>query len=1144
MSRHITRHRLVYIAALLFAGLTGSLAAAGDVLRLSRNIPGDSKPIILNADAACTWTENGERVILLSGRVLVEHGLFSARCTEAVIWIDEAGQKKTRILKAQLYTEGDVTLEDGTETKHAAQAVIDLNTRGEVKLRIQSKVVQEPRKNDALLQRAMAVRSPQASATPPAAPGKSQAASQAAQPKVQGPPPPAPSPLAGPLPVPQPTTGSAAIQPAGFFDKSAPAPAPGVTPPPPAAWPTAPTSPTASPAPPATLVPTPITPPVAGATVAVPTTTSASPTAPVPTTTGPASATPIPGATPGATATPTAVPRTLPPPKTVTPPPGSTGAATNTVPRIVTVSPRTTKPFEWQSFTLSTGERAIVVTGGVMLLVRNMQNAEIVDIEADRLVFWTHGDSENLFNNMRNQGQATKELEFYLAGNVEIRQQANPSDNRTLRAEQVYYDVGRNVAVAMTADLEMYRPGFPDPIHMKAEELMQLSPTLFEASGAEIFSSRLPSDPGLKVYLRQVTLEETGYGPSRRTVTRPDGTVAMAPDEPQFFFRGTNIFFQVEDTSVLYLPFLQGDVYRPLGPLIDVTFGEDRIFGGRASVTFDAYDLFGIKPVAGTRWNLDLDYLTKRGPAMGTNFDYSGKDLFGITSSYTGFVHTWGIHDTGQDILGGNRNDQPHPDWRGYFQWRNAWTGLPNGFTVQTQLFALSDQNFYEQYYKNDFDTGLNEETYVYVKQQDGFAAWTGLVEPRIRTWVTETNWLPRLDGWLLGVSPFELFTYSAHASAAYAELMPTNEAPPDNQYPVESKPTQVRVNTSRLDLYQELALPFYIGPVKTVPYGVVDLTSYSQDVQGNEIGRFYGAGGVRASMPLSHLYRDITSELFNIDGIYHKMSLSANYYIAHSDVPFSQLPQLDQLQDNATNQSIRDITPYQALFNPQHGFALMNSPVFDPQLYALRNLVLTQTDTLDTIEVLQLDLYQRLQTKRGYPGMEHEVDWMVLDAQVSYFPHPGRDNFGEAFDFFQYDYLWNIGDRTSLTSSALYDPVANGPRIFDIGVNYNRTDRTQFALGYRHIYPLNSDAVSAAITYIFSPKYAMTASTVYDFGTSQALANSLVFTRMGSDLQVSIGITYNVLQNNFGATFMIVPNLLPSARNNAVNPGGMAMMR
>ena len=73
-----------------------------------------------------------------------------------------------------------------------------------------------------------------------------------------------------------------------------------------------------------------------------------------------------------------------------------------------------------------------------------------------------------------------------------------------------------------------------------------------------------------------------------------------------------------------------------------------------------------------------------------------------------------------------------------------------------------------------------------------------------------------------------------------------------------------------------------------------------------------------------------------------------------------------------------------------------------------------------------------------------------------------------------------------------------------------NRPDRTNFYLGYRQLDPLRSKAVTGSATYVFSPKYAMTAASTYDFGTSQALSNSLVLTRMGSDLQLSLGLTYN----------------------------------
>ena len=76
------------------------------------------------------------------------------------------------------------------------------------------------------------------------------------------------------------------------------------------------------------------------------------------------------------------------------------------------------------------------------------------------------------------------------------------------------------------------------------------------------------------------------------------------------------------------------------------------------------------------------------------------------------------------------------------------------------------------------------------------------------------------------------------------------------------------------------------------------------------------------------------------------------------------------------------------------------------------------------------------------------------------------------------------------------------------------------------------------AVTYVFSPKYAMTASTTYDFGTSTALSNSLILTRMGSDVQVNFGITYNALTASVGVQFEIIPNLMANKRVPGLTPG------
>jgi hypothetical protein len=987
-----------------------------------------------------TWTEAGRRAILLKGKVWVEQGVVHVRMREGVVWVDEEAKRRTGIFRVDIYGEGDVSVEDGPKALEGNRGLLDLSTRGEVRLKAyQSKVRQVPDMQNPLYLRAQTARYPQTTAAPraPAVP-----AGPIQRTSYQEPPPPGQPPGAA-------VPGQPSPRPRLDWP---PADPPGAAPPSPGP-PTLPIGPSPNPQPPAAPPPgPPVRPPEAV--------------------------------------------RPAPPPPPAPRPPDAP-------PRQISIVPRTSAPIQSQSFPLENGETAIVVTSGVILTVRSAEDkVGLVDIEADRLVFWTRGDTQKIFNNLRTpQGESSRQLEFYLAGNVEIRQQAG-KEIRLLRADEVFYDASRHTAIALRADLEVPLPGLPDPLHLRAQEIQELSTTQFRALGAQVFSSHLPSDPGLKVESAEATLEEKRV-PRRSIFGRQvyDRVTGQPEYETQQLFDGRDVVFRVEDVPVFYLPFLRGDANEPLGPLRSVSFNYNRIYGFQTQTTFNVYELIGVDRIPGTNWDLHADYLTERGPALGTTYDYAGKDMLGIPNVYVGQVKAYGIYDTGTDILGGGRGElDHHPDWRGRFFWRQAVEDLPDGFSVKAQVSALSDKNFLEQYYKLEFDREPNQETYLYVKQQQNNWAWTVLTEPNIRRWVDETEWLPRVDGYLLGQSFFDRLTYNARANVAYAHLLPTQVPPPPEDL------TTRDVATGRFDLWQDISLPFYLGPVKVVPYGVVDTTYYTEDLTGSDRGRLYGGGGVRASLPLTRLYPDVHSLLFNVNGINHKIVLSANYYVAKSDTPFTQLPQLDRINDDATDQAIRDIRPREPFLNPQNGLFLATSPLFDPQLYAIRRLVLDRVDTLDSINELELDIRQRWQTKRGYPGQEHIVDWMTLDLSASVFPQANRDNFGEALAFLEYDWTWNIGDRTALVSTGWFDPVDKGPRVFTFGAFLNRPDRTNFFVGYRELYPVNSQAVTAAVSYVFSPKYAVTASSTYDFGTNQSLSNVLTLTRMGSDLQVSLG--------------------------------------
>src|SRR5262249_18781890 len=75
----------------------------GDLLRFSRNVPGDSKPIVIDADEIVTWDEDGKVAMLLKGQVLVQQSVTQTRFDLGVAWIDLKRYKSTGILHLDLY---------------------------------------------------------------------------------------------------------------------------------------------------------------------------------------------------------------------------------------------------------------------------------------------------------------------------------------------------------------------------------------------------------------------------------------------------------------------------------------------------------------------------------------------------------------------------------------------------------------------------------------------------------------------------------------------------------------------------------------------------------------------------------------------------------------------------------------------------------------------------------------------------------------------------------------------------------------------------------------------------------------------------------------------------------------------------------
>lgn len=1121
-----TRRRGSLRSAAALCAVLAFLAApaavqAQRVLHESLVRPDNERPITLRADAIATWEDGGRRAFLLKGRASVVQGDTALRMPQGVVWVDESRRAAGGAYLLDVYGEGGIELEDRASVK-ADYGTVRLATRGAVQIyTYANKVVQADWSADPTYRRARA--------NPPPAPVPAIAKKAPPAQAAPGWTPPALGPVqqtAGASPA----GGAApAIVPAGGVVTQPSAPPPSTEPPAPGTEPPALEPKPRVPAPPPISSFPPYAPDLP------PTTPSTSKLGQPPGVEG--EVPPPPGELP--------VPRTLPEgPLPVVGPE-----------RVLSIRPRSSRKLDFETFPQPNGETAVVVTNGVIISVRVpppgntpvkkgfkslesrgeqlIEERGVLDIEADRLVFWTRGTGQELLQGMQSQqGQSSRTMEFYLNGNVEIRSQSGRETQR-LSADEVYYDVGRNVAIALRGRLEVREPRLPYPIHFDADEILQLNAKTYKASRGVVYATILPSDPGLKVEVRDSTIEERTVQPKTLLGTpRIDRKTGKPKQVTEHIFRGTNLVTRLEGVPIFYFPYLRGRVEDPFGPLEALSFNYNNIFGFQAYTTWDIYDLLGIDPIPGHRWRLYADYLSMRGPALGSEYDLAQADLFGIPAHVEGLVKAYGLNDHGTDVLGGGRgeylftNPPPvftpitHPDWRGRLLGKLNVQDLPAGFTAQGQVGLISDINFLEQYFFRDYFNEMNQDTSLYVKQQQGTAAWTLFGQVRLLDWYTTTEWFPRGNGYLLGQSLLDRFVYDAKVDVGYARLRTPNQGPPAYLS------TIVPAQGVRADLWQDISYPMQLGAFKVVPYLNGDLTYYGQDVQGDSNGRAYGGAGVRASLPLSRLYPGVDSELFNLNGLYHKMLFTGNYYYARSNVSILDLPQYDLVNDNTTDLTLRYLRAYQPVLNPANANFLLNNPLVNPQLFALRRLVFTDIETRGDINVFQGGLRQRLQTKRGFPGQQHVIDWMLLDLRASLFPESSRDNFGRPVGILEYDWLWNVGDSTGLYSDGWMEPVTGGPRYFNIGLFTGRPDMTNLTVGFRLIDPLESRSVYASMSFPFSTKYAATAGTVWDFGTNTQ-TYTVGFTRTGTDLQLSLGFSVNSILNTVGVQFMVVPTLL-----------------
>jgi hypothetical protein len=765
-------------------------------------------------------------------------------------------------------------------------------------------------------------------------------------------------------------------------------------------------------------------------------------------------------------------------------------------------------------------EYITTITGGVRLVVEGVPvdiNGTTVlsqiDLAADRAIIWTDAERVNEFNtNVDLSGHVP--FQVYLEGDIVVRQGIS-----VLQAERAFYDLSGEMGLLSNAEIRGFVPQFNSIVRLRAEQIRQVAHDKFHARQGWITTSDM-GIPGYRIEASDIFIERRhlpGYSEVNPQTGQLEGGL--------LWFTSSNNKLYLENVPVGYFPYVSSPAEDPGIPLRSINIGYDTVFGAQVKTVWDVESLFGLSLPDSVRWRMNVDYLSKRGPAVGTNLRHNGViNLFGRPANSHGELSIDYIHDTGTDLLGADRPalppESPH---RGRVLGRHRLDF--SQFTwLNSEIGYLSDRNVNEQFWETLMDSGKDYENLLQLNHQvDNFTA-SILGRTHLFDFENTTDWLPRGDVTLLAQSIGNTpLLWSTHSSVGYARLHAA-EAPPN---PLQDVFTPLPYYTDRQGLVamtrHEIDLPLSVGPANIVPYAIGEAAYWQQDLSGSDRGRLYGSAGVRGSLMVSKYMPNVYSNIFGLNGLAHKLIFDADYSFSESTESLAGVAQYNEFDDDAQE---RFRSRFQTL---SFGGVLPN--IYDPRNYALRSgagrsVTSPWHELVDDQQVVRLGVRQKLQTRVGDPQSPRIYDWMTLDLEASLFPNADRDNFGETLGLLSANYAWNVGPQTSLLANTVFDLFDGGQRVWNVGLLSSRYNRGSVYVGVRglDIGPIDSTLLIASATYQPSDKWIWTAGTAYDIEEGLDRGQSFTVTRVGEYLLFVVGAGYDRSRNAWSLNFSISP--------------------
>jgi hypothetical protein len=776
-------------------------------------------------------------------------------------------------------------------------------------------------------------------------------------------------------------------------------------------------------------------------------------------------------------------------------------------------------------------ESVSIVTGGVRIridglgrTVAGIRVGETLDIEADRVVIWMQGDVQSLLSGQADQPE-TVPLELYLEGDIVFRE-----GDRIVYAQSMYYNVPAETGTILNAEAVTPVQNYAGALRLRANVLRMVGKDQFIAEGASVTTSRLamPSYEFRSGTLLLVDSQVPDVDPITGAPVFDSQTGSPVTRHLQTVTSTNNVVF-VEGVPVFYWPTLATDAREPTFYIQKAALKNDSIFGTSIETEWNMYQLLGWQaPPKGTDWSISLDYLSKRGPAAGTKFTYDRDFLFNRPERTFGLADAWFVDDDGLDTLGLDRMALvPEEDIRGRILTRHRQE-LPNHWQLTAELGYITDRNFQEQFFEQEWDEQPDARSGIELKQTLENASLALAIDSRINDFFMETEQLPRVDHFWIGQSLWmDRLTWYEHTSAGYFRQNPASvPVDPLDRATFGFLPYEVPVEGERIATRQALELPLDTGPMKVVPFILGEASHWGETLDQEDLQRVYGQAGIRTSLPIWAVDPAIESHLFNLHGLSHKITLEGEFSVTDASEDLGAFPLYDEIDDNNV-QHFRRRLAFQTFGGPP--------PVpleFEERFYGVRRGLMDNvtgpTEIAEDLKVFRLGLRQRWQTKRGPPDNRRIIDWITLDTHAEIFPDE-EENFGENIGLIDYDFRWHVGDRLTLLSDGAADFFSQGGKLFSVGASLNRPPRGNLFLGFRSLEgPISSNVLLASYSYRMAPKWASSFGLTYDLSNDGSMGETFTLTRIGESFLFSLGFNADQGRDNVGIAVALEPRFLP----------------